>query len=187
MKTCRYPFISLEGRVSFSRPTKHNGQKSFLASRLTKPKISLLLLHKDAPLLVGCQLGDSFPSDSIMGCVRRPSYVNVEGLLEQMLQGPWDTENPLLSLTDASSKPKCSDEVNVIILQSCRMTAEFSSFDQDNHFLLEMLGRWGGNKVLWPKSSSLTSKKSKWCWPSLTHDTSQTIPNWELCSVCSMA
>lgn len=152
-----------------------------------KTKNFVLSLHKDASLLVGCQPGASFPRDSTMGCIRRPSCVNVEGLLEQMLQGLWDTENLLLSLTDVSAKLKCSDEVNEIILQSCRTTAEFSSFDQDNHFLLEMLGRWGGNKVLWPKSSSPTPKKSKWCWPSLTHDTGQTICSWELCNVCSIA
>lgn len=164
MKNCRHPFTIWEGTVGHSWPTEHNRKVFWLWIKVDKSKNSVSSLHKDAPLLVRCQPGWSFPGDSMMGGIRRPSHVNVEGLLEQVLQGLWDTKNPLLSLTDVTAKLKGSDEVNVIILQSCRMTAEFSSFDQGNHFLLEMLGGWGGNKALWPKSSSLTSKQSKWCW-----------------------
>lgn len=61
MKTCRYPFIILEGRVTCSKPTERNGQKKpFLALRLKKPQKFCLSLHQDAPVRVGCQPGASW-------------------------------------------------------------------------------------------------------------------------------
>jgi len=149
MKTCKHPFTIWEEKMGHSWPTEHDGKPFWAWTKADKSKNSLSSLHKDAPLLVGCQPGPSFPGDSIWGGVRRSPRVNVEVVFEQVLQGPRDTTNPLPSLTDASAKLECSDEVNVIILQSCRMTAEFSSFDQGNNFLLAMLRGWGRNKALW--------------------------------------